>query len=84
MFKKKCRCGKTEKNFKLDIGPFFISECCEEAGYDHAGRKPSKKPTEKAKTSEEKPKVEETFKVREESEKFSKKKFKKKFKKSSE
>ena len=39
MFKKKCRCGKTSKNFKKDIGPFFINECCEEAGFDAFGRK---------------------------------------------
>lgn len=32
-----CRCGKTKKNFKFDIGPFFIAECCEEAGFNHLG-----------------------------------------------
>ena len=39
MFKKKCRCGTTEKNFKMDIGPFFINECCEKAGFDEKGLK---------------------------------------------
>lgn len=38
MFKIKCRCGKTEKSFKMNIGPFFINECCEEAGYDQYGK----------------------------------------------
>lgn len=37
MFKKKCRCGESEKNFKNDIGEFFIAECCIEAGYDYKG-----------------------------------------------
>lgn len=40
MFKKKCRCGKSEKNFKFDIGPFFVADCCLDAGYDELGRKP--------------------------------------------
>lgn len=39
MFTKTCRCGKQTKNFKKDIGPFFIDECCTEAGYDHLGKK---------------------------------------------
>lgn len=39
MYKKKCRCGKAEKNFKIDIGPFFIADCCEDAGYDCHGNK---------------------------------------------
>lgn len=38
MFKKQCRCGAIEKSFKIDIGPFFISECCEKAGYDEKGQ----------------------------------------------
>ncbi len=37
MFSVKCRCGKSEKTFQNDVGPFFIAECCEEAGYDHMG-----------------------------------------------
>lgn len=37
MYNKKCRCGKIEMNFYRDIGPFFIQECCVEAGYDHHG-----------------------------------------------
>lgn len=39
MIEKTCRCGKTKKNFKIDIGPFFIDQCCTEAGYDHLGNK---------------------------------------------
>lgn len=39
MFRRKCVCGATEKNFKKDIGPFFVDECCEKAGYDHFGKK---------------------------------------------
>lgn len=39
MFEKSCRCGKTKKNFKVDIGEFFINDCCTEAGYDHLGKK---------------------------------------------
>lgn len=29
MFKIRCRCGKSEKNFKFNIGPYFVNECCE-------------------------------------------------------
>ena len=39
MFKKKCRCGASEKSFKIDIGPFFVAECCIEAGFDELGNK---------------------------------------------
>lgn len=39
MLEKTCRCGKTKKNFVIDIGPFFIEECCIEAGFDHLGNK---------------------------------------------
>lgn len=39
MFEKSCRCGATKKNFKIDIGEFFIDECCTKAGYDHMGKK---------------------------------------------
>jgi hypothetical protein len=39
MFRKTCRCGKTQKNFKHDIGEFFIADCCLEAGYNHKGEK---------------------------------------------
>lgn len=41
MFKRSCRCGKQTKNFKYDIGPFFITQCCVDAGYDHLGNKKS-------------------------------------------
>lgn len=37
MHKIKCRCGASEKTFKFDIGPFFMNECCEKAGYDEKG-----------------------------------------------
>lgn len=39
MIEKTCRCGKSKKNFNVDIGPFFIAECCTEAGYDHLGNR---------------------------------------------
>lgn len=39
MYEKTCRCGTSKKNFKIDIGPFFIGECCTEAGYDEYGKK---------------------------------------------
>ena len=39
MIEKSCRCGKIKKNFKIDIGPFFIADCCIEAGYDYLGNK---------------------------------------------
>lgn len=61
MMEKPCRCGKIKKNFKMDIGPFFIAECCIEAGYNNKGEmvgKPKKeeKPVEK---KVEEPKAEE-------------------------
>lgn len=37
MFVTKCRCGKSEKSFKRNIGPFFMNDCCVEAGYDERG-----------------------------------------------
>lgn len=42
MIEKTCRCGKTKKNFKIDIGPFFVDECCLEAGYDEVGNRVKK------------------------------------------
>lgn len=39
MFEKPCRCGSTKKNFRIDIGPFFIAECCKKAGYDNLGNR---------------------------------------------
>lgn len=59
MFKKPCRCGKTEKQFKMDIGPFYISECCKMAGYDYLGNlseetKPQEKKVEKTPPEEKK------------------------------
>jgi hypothetical protein len=38
MIEKTCRCGKTKKNFMMDIGPFFIDDCCLAAGYDELGK----------------------------------------------
>lgn len=38
MHKIDCRCGATNKTFRYDIGPFFVSECCAEAGFDDLGR----------------------------------------------
>lgn len=34
-----CRCGKNKRSFKNDIGPFYIDDCCLEAGYDQLGNK---------------------------------------------
>ncbi len=39
MYQKECRCGKSKKQFKADIGPFFINGCCKLAGYDIYGKK---------------------------------------------
>ena len=58
MYKKTCRCGKTEKNFKMDIGEFFIAKCCLEAGFDKMGNKDEKKV--KTEVKPEEVKVEET------------------------
>lgn len=38
MFKKKCACGNSEKNFKFDIGDNFVGDCCSANGYDELGR----------------------------------------------
>jgi hypothetical protein len=40
MFPTKCRCGHHQLNFKKDIGPFFVDDCCIAAGYDAAGNLP--------------------------------------------
>jgi len=29
MFLKTCKCGKSQKSFKFDIGPSFMNTCCE-------------------------------------------------------
>ena len=42
MFSIPCRCGKTKKNFKVEIGEFFINKCCLEAGFDRLGNKVEK------------------------------------------
>lgn len=46
MFKKNCRCGASNKNFKFDIGPFFIDACCTQAGYDDLGNRAAVKQAE--------------------------------------
>jgi hypothetical protein len=38
MIEKSCACGKSKKNFKMDIGPFYVADCCKDAGYDDLGR----------------------------------------------
>jgi uncharacterized membrane protein YqiK len=44
MFEKTCRCGKSKKNFKIDIGDFFVDDCCLEAGYNELGELVKKSP----------------------------------------
>ena len=39
MFMKSCACGETKKNFKFDIGEFFVAECCLKHGYDEYGKR---------------------------------------------
>lgn len=39
MYQISCRCGASKKNFKFNIGDFYIEECCEKAGYDVFGQK---------------------------------------------
>ena len=39
MKEKSCRCGASKKRFKIDIGPFYVGECCLNAGYDDLGNK---------------------------------------------
>lgn len=51
MFNKTCKCGQSHKNFKVDIGPFFVGECCALNGYDDFGNlKVSEAPIPKKKT----------------------------------
>lgn len=46
MFSIKCKCGARSMMFKINIGDFYIDECCKLAGFDHLGnwRDPHKKP----------------------------------------
>lgn len=37
MYKIPCRCGASIKQFKKHIGPFYLNECCAEAGFDDLG-----------------------------------------------
>lgn len=53
MFSIQCRCGKTKKNFKKQIGEFFINKCCLEAGYDKLGNKAGEEVVEREMTDEE-------------------------------
>ena len=55
----KCRCGEQNKNFKYDIGPFYIAECCEAKGYDAKGNLKGGAPKSQAPAKVEAPKVEE-------------------------
>lgn len=41
MFNTKCACGKSNKNFKYNIGPFYVEDCCRAAGYDEIGKRVS-------------------------------------------
>ena len=36
---KPCACGSSQKDFKIDIGPFYVDECCLANGYDELGNK---------------------------------------------
>lgn len=36
-----CRCGKSKKTFKHNIGPYYVDECCLAEGYDELGKKQS-------------------------------------------
>jgi hypothetical protein len=45
MREKSCRCGKSKKNFKIDIGSFFVGDCCLEAGFDDLGNPVNEQPT---------------------------------------
>jgi hypothetical protein len=53
MYLKTCRCGKSQKNFKFDIGEFFINKCCKDAGYDVFGQKPKAEPEKPSETLKE-------------------------------
>lgn len=37
MFTKKCFCGERTKNFKVDIGPGYMDNCCKSKGYNVKG-----------------------------------------------
>ncbi len=37
MYAIKCRCGAQTKNFKHNIGAFYMDRCCEDAGYNSEG-----------------------------------------------
>lgn len=69
MYEKSCACKKSKKNFKFDIGPFFINMCCRDAGFNEKGIK--------AALVKEEPKMEEAQsvlpEVKEEQSKFEKK-----------
>lgn len=38
MYEIQCACKKSKKNFKFEIGSFFINDCCEKSGYDEFGK----------------------------------------------
>lgn len=74
MYEKPCVCGKSKKNFKFDIGPFFINICCRDAGYNEKGEK-SSSVKEELKVEESQPVME--LEVKQEEPKSEKKKNKK-------
>jgi hypothetical protein len=37
MIEKPCRCGSSKKSFKINIGPFFVGDCCLKSGFDEFG-----------------------------------------------
>ena len=55
MYQKECYCGKSKKNFRMDIGPKFMNKCCKEAGYDAKGNPPKGAPKSAPKAPETKP-----------------------------
>ena len=44
MKEKPCRCGASKKRFQFDIGPFFVNDCCLEAGFDELGNSKDAEP----------------------------------------
>jgi len=67
MFKIICRCGKSSKVFKFNIGPFFMNDCCIAAGFDDFGIKKgeAKKESKKVVEKEEIPELVEEIKEEE-------------------
>lgn len=36
-YQKTCRCGKRSTAFYMDIGPYYMDDCCKDAGYNEKG-----------------------------------------------